>query len=49
MKKDQVIQIRLGSEDRVRWQTAADLDQRTLSDWIRVTLNAHIQPKRKAP
>jgi len=48
--KDFMIRIRVTEEDRERWQAAADADQRTLSDWLRVVANAasaNVKTKRR--
>jgi len=48
--KDKVIQLRLTADERERWQTAADADQRSLSDWLRVIANAasaNVKAKRR--
>lgn len=37
--KDEQIGIRVTSEQRQRWEQAAKLDRRTLTDWIRVQLD----------
>lgn len=50
--KDDVVRLRVTTEERARWQAAAAADQRTLSDWLRVVANAASapaeKPKRKA-
>lgn len=49
MAKDTVVRLRVTADERKRWQDAADRDQRTLSDWLRVVANAAAgpAPKRK--
>ncbi len=37
--KDEQIGIRVTSEQRQRWEQAAELDRRTLTDWIRLQLD----------
>jgi hypothetical protein len=44
--KDVVVRLRATSEDLKRWQAAADADQRSLSDWLRIVANAAISPVR---
>lgn len=49
VSRDDLVRLRLTTEERERWQAAADADQRTLSDWIRVVANAasaSVKPKR---
>lgn len=36
------IVVRVTEEERKAWQAAADADQRKLSDWIRVVINAQL-------
>lgn len=36
---DERTEIRMTSEQRKRWERAAALDRRTLTDWIRITLD----------
>lgn len=38
-RRDAVVRFRATAEEIARWQAAADADQRTLSDWIRVMAN----------
>ena len=45
MARDKSLLLRLSAEEREAWQAAAEADQRKLSDWIRVTLNAVAKPK----
>lgn len=37
--KTSAIEVRCTATDRARWQAAADQDDRTLSAWVRRTLN----------
>ncbi len=48
--KDEVVRMRVTTEERDRWLAAAAADQRTLSDWLRVVANAassDVKPKPK--
>lgn len=50
VSRDVMIRVRVTEEDRERWQAAADADQRTLSDWLRIVANAasaNVKTKRK--
>jgi uncharacterized protein (DUF1778 family) len=40
MNKTSVIIIKVTPEQKATWQTAAEADARTLSSWVRVTLDA---------
>lgn len=49
MKRDEIVTIRLSSDEREAWQAAADADQRKLADWIRIVVNAQLPAKPKQP
>lgn len=40
MNKDVTVQVRLTAEEHKRWLTAAEAEERTLSNWIRRQCNA---------
>ncbi|MBR9802803.1 DUF1778 domain-containing protein [bacterium] len=37
--KAEQIGVRCSSEQRERWERAAELDRRTLTDWVRIQLD----------
>lgn len=41
--RDKIVMVRLSDEERAAWQAAADADERKVSDWIRVVVNAHLR------
>lgn len=42
-KKTRVIHIRAEDEEAARWEKAALLDKRRLSDWARIALNEKVE------
>ena len=48
MKKDTSVNVRLTSDERAELQRLADADERKLSDYIRLVLQAHLEAERQA-
>jgi hypothetical protein len=47
VKRDLNVVVRVSAEEREAWRAAADADQRKLSDWIRIAVNAHLESSPK--
>jgi hypothetical protein len=45
MIRDAVMQVRCTRAEKKAWKAAAEADQRSTPDWIRVTVNAYLKTK----
>lgn len=48
-KRDEIVMVRVTAAEKKAWEAAAENDQRTLADWIRIVVNgqAGFKPKKR--